>query len=154
MDLVEEEDLALLEGGEDRGQVARVLDGGPGGDADRGAHLGGDDHGEGGLAEAGGAGEQYVVGGRSAGAGGAQDEVELFADLLLADELAQVLGAQGGLDGLVLAVGDGAHQPLLGGGGVGGVVPVHGVCLGVSSGLRRWAGARAAGAAAGVSGLC
>ena len=34
-----------------------------------------------------------------------QDQVELLADLLLADELAEVLRAQRGLDGLVLAVG-------------------------------------------------
>lgn len=65
-----------------------------------------------------------MVGGGAPRACGAQDEVELFADLLLADELAQVLGAQGGLDGLVLTVGDRVHQPL-GGGGVGRVVPVH-----------------------------
>lgn len=65
-----------------------------------------------------------MVGGGAPRACGAQDEVELLADLLLADELAQVLGAQGGLDGLVLAVGDRVHQPL-GGGRVGGVVPVH-----------------------------
>lgn len=73
-----------------------------------------------------------MVGGGAARAGGAQDEVELLADLLLADELVQVLGAQGRLDGLVLTVGDRAHQPLrggadepLGGGLVGRVVPVH-----------------------------
>ncbi len=45
VDLVEEEDLALLEGGQDRGEVAGVLDGGAGGDPDGRAHLGGDDHG-------------------------------------------------------------------------------------------------------------
>ncbi|GAA3155408.1 hypothetical protein GCM10017687_86770 [Streptomyces echinatus] len=130
VDLVEEEHLALLEGGEDRGEVAGVLDGGARGDADGGAHLGRDDHRQGGLAEPGRAGEQHVVGGGAPRACGAQDQVELFADLLLADELTQVLGAQGGLDGLVLPVGDGAHQPLLGGtdgpllgGGVGRVVP-------------------------------
>jgi hypothetical protein len=106
VDLVEEEDLALLEGGEDRGEVAGVLDGGAAGDADRGFHLGRDDHREGGLAEAGRTGEQHVVGGGATRACGAQHQVELLADLLLADELAQVLGAQGGLDGLVLAVGD------------------------------------------------
>lgn len=65
-----------------------------------------------------------MVGGGATRARGAEHQVELFADLLLADELAQVLGAQGGLDGLVLAVGDRAHQPL-GGGLVGRVVPVH-----------------------------
>ena len=110
---------------------------GPRGDADRGAHLGRDDHREGGLAEAGGAGEQHVVGGGAARAGGAQDQVELLADLLLADELVQVLGAQRGLDGLVLAVGGGADQPLVGG------ASVVGRCRPSSSavsprGRRRW----------------
>ncbi len=66
-----------------------------------------------------------MVGGRAPRACGAQHQVELLADLLLADELAQVLGAQRGLDGLVLTVGDGAHQPLRVGAGVGRVVPVH-----------------------------
>ena len=126
VDLVEEEDLALLEGGEDRGQVAGVLDGGARGDADGGAHLGRDDHREGGLAQARGAGEQDVVGGGPTRACRPQDEVELLADLLLTDELVQVLGAQGGLDGLVLTVGGRADEPL-GGGVVGRVVPVH--CL-------------------------
>lgn len=124
MDLVEEQHLALLERGEDGREVAGVLDGGAAGDADGGAHLGGDDHREGGLAEAGGAGEQHVVGGGAARAGGTQDEVELLADLLLADELVQVLGAQGRLDGLVLTVGGRADEPLRGA-LVGRVVPVH-----------------------------
>ena len=53
-----------------------------------------------------------MVGGGAARAGGLEDEVELLADLLLADELVEVLGAQGGLDGLVLAVGGGADEPL------------------------------------------
>lgn len=131
VDLVEEEDLALLEGGEDRGQVAGVLDGRAAGDPDGGAHLGRDDHGERGLAEAWRSGEQDVVGGGATRACRPEDQVELFADLLLADELAQVLGAQGGLDRLVLAVGDRAHEPLGVGRRVGRVVPVHEVCLAV-----------------------
>lgn len=128
MDLVEEEDLALLEGGQDRREVARVLDGGAAGDADGGFHLGRDDHREGGLAQTGGAGEQHVVGGGAARACRAQDEVELLADLLLTDELAEVLGPQGGLDGLLLTVGGRADEPL-GVGVVGRLVPVHSACL-------------------------
>lgn len=65
-----------------------------------------------------------MVGGGAARACGAQDEVELFAHLLLADELVQVLRAQRGLDGLVLTVGGRADEPL-GAGRVGRVVPVH-----------------------------
>lgn len=131
VDLVEEEDFALLERGEDGGEVSRVLDGGARGDPDRGAHLRRDDHGEGGLAEAGGAGEQDVVGGGAPRAGGLQDEVELFPHLLLADEFVQVLRAQGGLDRGVLAVGTGVDQAVVQAlvgevAGVGpGLVPVH-----------------------------
>lgn len=65
-----------------------------------------------------------MVGGGAARAGGTQDEVELLADLLLADELVQVLGTQGRLDGLVLTVGGRADEPLRGA-LVGRVVPVH-----------------------------
>lgn len=67
-----------------------------------------------------------MVGGGAPRPGGAQHEVELFADLLLADELAEVLGAQGGFDGLVLPVGGGVHQPFRG--AVRRVVPVHFRC--------------------------
>lgn len=130
MDLVEEEDLALLEGGEDRRQIARVLDGGARGDADRGVHLGGDDQGEGGLAEAGCAGEQDMIGRGTTGAGGLEHQVELFAHLLLADELVEVLRAQRGLDRGVLPVRTGGDQPVVQQvvrrAGVGsGLVPVH-----------------------------
>lgn len=83
-----------------------------------------------------------MVGGGAAGAGRAQDQVELLADLFLADELLQVLGAQGGFDRGVLAVGVGPDQAVAGaiGGrrqirGVGAVFPVHAVCLGSWS---RW----------------
>lgn len=68
-----------------------------------------------------------MVGGGAPRAGGAQHEVELFAHLLLADELAEVLGTQGGFDGLVLPVGGGVHQPFRGG-AVRRVVPVHFRC--------------------------
>ncbi|GAA3072415.1 hypothetical protein GCM10020000_66460 [Streptomyces olivoverticillatus] len=93
-----------------------------------GAHLRRDDHRQGGLAEARGSGEQDVVGGGAAGAGGLEHEVELLADPLLADELAEVLGPQGSLDGLVLAVGNGVDEAIgrRGRGVCGLVVPVHG----------------------------
>ncbi|CAM5565857.1 hypothetical protein SMICM304S_05095 [Streptomyces microflavus] len=47
------------------------------------------------------------------GAGRFEDQVELFADLLLADELVQVLGAQGRLDRGVLAVSVRVDQPVV-----------------------------------------
>lgn len=72
-----------------------------------------------------------MVGGGAPGAGGLEDQVELFAHLLLADELMEVLRAQGGLDRGVLAVGSGGHQAVVQllvreVAGVGaGLVPVH-----------------------------
>lgn len=66
-----------------------------------------------------------MVGGGTALAGGLEDEVELLADLLLADELAEVLGAQGRLDGLVVPLGGGADDARVRLGGAV-VVPVHG----------------------------
>ena len=42
VDLVNKEDVAFLQARQDCGQVARVLDGGAGGQAQRGPHLGGD----------------------------------------------------------------------------------------------------------------
>ena len=121
VDLVEEEDLALLEGGEDRGQVAGVLDGGPGGDPDRGAHLSRDDHGEGGLAEAGGAGEQDMVGGGAACEGRLAAPGRAARGPAPGRRTRPALRTQRRLDGLVLAVG-GRRRRAARRGGVGRVV--------------------------------
>ncbi len=51
MDLVDEEDIALLQIGQQSGQVARLLDGRAAGDPDLDPHLIGDDPGQGGLAQ-------------------------------------------------------------------------------------------------------
>ena len=87
MDLVDEHDLALVEVREHRGEVAGAFERGARGDSDRFAQFGGDDHGEAGLAEAGRAGEQDVVGRGTASGGALQHEFELFAHAGLADEL-------------------------------------------------------------------
>ena len=63
VDLVDEEDVALVELGEDRGEVAGALERRARRDVQAHAHLGGDDAGEGGLAQPGRAGEEQVVGG-------------------------------------------------------------------------------------------
>ena len=89
MDLVEEEHLALVEPGQDRGEVAGVLDGGAAGDPERAPHLGRDDHREGGLAEPGGPESSTWSGVRAAAPGGLEDQAELLADPLLADELVE-----------------------------------------------------------------
>ena len=61
VDLVDEQDVALLEAGEDRGEVARPLDRRAGRVADVHAELAGDDRRERRLAEAGRAVEEDVV---------------------------------------------------------------------------------------------
>jgi hypothetical protein len=62
VDLIEEEDLALDEPGQYRGEVSGVLNGRAAGDPQRRLHLAGDDHCQGRLAETGRAGQQDVVG--------------------------------------------------------------------------------------------
>jgi hypothetical protein len=52
VDLVDEQDVAGVHPGEDRGEVAGVGERRATGDAQRHAHLGGDDHRQRGLAEA------------------------------------------------------------------------------------------------------
>src|SRR5690606_14939849 len=101
VDLVEEQHLALAQGGQDRGEVPGPFDGGAGGDAQRGAQLGRDDHGQGGLAESGAARHQDVVGRPAALLGAAQHQGELFADAVLPDELVEGAGAQGAFDGVL-----------------------------------------------------
>ena len=61
VDLVDEQHVAVLELGEDRGQVAGPLERRARRDVQVDAHLGGDDAGQRGLAEPGRAGEQQVV---------------------------------------------------------------------------------------------
>ena len=68
-------------------------DRGAAGQPQRGAHLGGDDHRQRGLAEPGRAGEQHVVGGAPARAGGLEHQAELLAHPLLADHLVEACGA-------------------------------------------------------------
>jgi len=97
VDFVDEEDVAGLEAGEERGEVTGTLDGGAGSDADRNAHFGGDDHGEGGLAEARRAVEEEVVEWLAASFGGLDGDLEAFFDALLAGVLVQVTWAECGL---------------------------------------------------------
>ena len=122
VDLVEEEHLALVERGQHRGEVAGVLDGGPAGDPDRLLDLGGDDHGQGGLAQAGRAGQQHVVGRAAAPLGRLEHQAELVAHAGLPRELAEPLGPQRRLDEPVVVGPRGVDDP--GGGLVGPVVGV------------------------------
>jgi hypothetical protein len=97
VDLVDEEDVALLEAGEQAGEITGFLDHGAGGDADAFAKLMAEDEGEGGLAEAGRAGEEDVVEGLAALLGGADHDLQALDGLQLAGEVGEGQGPQGGL---------------------------------------------------------
>jgi hypothetical protein len=108
--LVDEQHVAVVQPGQDRGEVAGVGDRGAAGQAHRGRHLGGDDHRQRGLAEAGRAVEQHMVERLAAGAGGLNEHRQVLARGLLADEFGESLGTQVGLGRILLATnrGDGA----------------------------------------------
>ncbi len=104
MDLVDEEDLTRLQARQDGCDVAGMLQRRPRGHAQGGAHLGGDDAGEGRLAQARRAAEQDVVGRAAAQAGGLKDEAQLRLHALLSDELGEVLRSQGAFDEGVVGI--------------------------------------------------
>ncbi len=87
--LVDEEDVARLQRRQHRGEVARALDGGPGGDADGDAHLGGEDHRQRGLAEAGRAVDEDVVERLLARERGGDGDAQALLDCLLPEVLRQ-----------------------------------------------------------------
>ncbi len=99
VDLVDEQDVALVEVGQHRRQVAGPLQRRPRRDPHGHPHLGGDDAGQAGLAQARRAGEQQVVGGLTPPAGGLQEDLQVLAELGLADELLQPAGPQRDLVG-------------------------------------------------------
>ena len=105
VDLVDEDDLALLQRGQHRREVARPLDRRAAGDPQRRAELGRDDHRDRGLAEAGRPGQQHVVRRPAASQGAVQQQRELLADPGLADEVVEPLGPQRALDHPLVAVG-------------------------------------------------
>ena len=85
VDLVDEQDVALVERGQDRGEVAGALDGRARGVADVDPELARDDRREGRLAEAGRAVQEDVVGGLSPALRGLQQHRQVGLDLRLAD---------------------------------------------------------------------
>ena len=95
MDLVDEQDVAGVQIGQQRRQVAGLLDGGAGGDADIDPHLVGDDARQGGLAQARRAVEQHVVQGLAAAAGGFNIDGEIVLGLLLAGIVGEGARTQG-----------------------------------------------------------
>jgi hypothetical protein len=109
VDLVDEQHVVRLQVGQQRGQVAGALDHRAGGLAQVDAHLGGDDMGQRGLAQAGRAEDQHVVERLLALARGLDVDLQLFADGFLAQVFVQALGTDAGLDRFVFA-GDRACQ--------------------------------------------
>ncbi len=105
VDLVDEEDASGLQRGEEGGDVGLALERRAGGLHHRHPELGGDDEREGGLAEARRPGEQDVVEGLVAPAGGLDEEPELLGHLPLVDELGQPRRPQRAVEVLVGAIG-------------------------------------------------
>ncbi len=98
VDLVDEEHVALLEIGQQRGEIARLGDHRPRGGAESHAKLARDDLRERRLAEPGWTEEQHMVHRLAARLGGADEHAQILARRLLADEIVERLGAQRGVD--------------------------------------------------------
>ncbi len=102
MHLIDEQDVLLLEVGEDRGQVPRPLDGGARGHPDGDRHLMGDDVGQGGLAQPRRPIQQEMVQRLLPLEGGGDADAQVVLELLLADELLQPTRPQGSVQGHVV----------------------------------------------------
>ena len=111
VDLVDEEDAARLERGQERGDVGLALERRARGLDQRHPHLGGDDVGERGLAEAGRAGEEDVVERLAAAARGLDEDRQLLGDLRLVDEVREGRRPQRAVELLVGDVGAGVVDP-------------------------------------------
>ena len=113
VDLVDEQHVAVLELGEDGRQVAGPLDRRARRGLQVGAELGGDDAGQGRLAQPRGAGEQQVVGGLAAPPRRLEHDPEVGLQLGLAHELGQAAGPERGLGRhVVVGAGPGIEQLL------------------------------------------
>src|SRR5262249_30473482 len=102
-DLVDEEDVARLQIGEECREVAGALDDRARGGAKPDTHLARDDLRQRRLAEAGGPVKEHVVERLAAGAGGGDEDVEVLAHLALPDEIVESERAKRGLARVVLA---------------------------------------------------
>jgi hypothetical protein len=110
MDLVDEQHVALVELGEDGGEVAGPLQRRSGGDLEVRRHLGRDDAGQRGLAEPGRPGQQEVVGGLAPPAGGLEDHRQVLLHLGLADELVEAMRAQARFDAQLVGADGGVEE--------------------------------------------
>ena len=114
MDLVDEQDVAFLEVGEDGGQVPRALDGRTARRADVGPELIGYDLGQRRLAQARGAREQDVVDDVAARLRRLDEDRQRFLDLGLAQIVAQALGAQAAVERQIVFLKLGGRRALPG----------------------------------------
>ena len=112
MDLVDEQHVAVVEIGEDGGEVAGAFERGPAGDAQRDAELGGDDAGQRRLPGSRRSREEQMVDRLPALARRGEEDLEVLLQALLAHELVQAARAQRGLLGPLDRVGARAEQLL------------------------------------------
>jgi hypothetical protein len=99
VDLVDEQDVVGFQIGQDRRQVAGLVQHRARGGAEVDAQLAGDDLGQGGLAQARRAEQQHVVQGLAPALGRLDEDAQIALGLLLADELGQGLGPHGAVAG-------------------------------------------------------
>lgn len=99
VDFIDEKHVALLDVGENAGEVSGFFDLWAGSRVKLCAGGVGDEVGEGGFSEAGRAGEQNVIQHVAALAGGLKHEQQAFLDLFLADEFRELAGAQRDIKG-------------------------------------------------------
>ncbi len=140
MDLVDEQHVALVELGEDGGQVAGPLDGGARRGVEVGVDLGGDDGRQRRLPQARGAGEEQVVGRLAPAAGGLEQDLEVGLELGLAHELRQPPGPHAPLGRRILGDRLGVEQ----------LLPHHGQAPAASR-LSAWRSSAAASPSSGSS---
>ena len=141
MDLVDEKDIAVLEVGEEGGQVTGPGQHGARGDAQPGAHFRGHDPGQGGLAQPRGPGEEEMVHRLVSLARRLEHDAQMLDELRLPEELGERARPETGLFDLFPAAGhDRSHQP-----GIGitsGVLVRRGQNLAASPGAHRLASSR------------
>jgi hypothetical protein len=115
VDLIDEEDAAWLQRGEEGGDIGLALQRRAGGLHQRHAHLLGDDVGKRGLAEARRPGEQDVIERLVAPPRRLDEDRQLLGDLLLVDEVGEGSRSQRAVEVLIRSVGPGVvHADVLG----------------------------------------
>ena len=105
VNLVDEQHVARLQVGQQRGEIAGTLEHRARGLAQVHAELAGEDVGERGLAQSGRPEDQRVIQRLAALDRGLHEDLELRLDLLLADVVREPLRADGAIDGLFLGGG-------------------------------------------------